>query len=142
MFGGAHGAWAEDTQCPASPLISHETAPPPILLPSLYALPVSILPGILNWGAFQPCWSLFGEVIEYGCMSFLELSFKYYHDFKNLTEYSGSVIILACHSNVAGVICLESLKLSAISVIFCAIQRAKLELPMFVVYSVFEIIKN
>lgn len=76
-------------------------------------------------------------------MHFLLKPLFEYHDFKNLTEYSGSVIILAFHSSVGGVICLELLRLSAILIrFFWAIPRVKLELPVSVVYNVFEIIKN
>lgn len=49
--------------------------------------------------------------------SLLKPLFEYY-DFKNLTEYSGGVIILAFHSNVGGVICLELLRFSAILIRF------------------------
>lgn len=49
-------------------------------------------------------------------------------------EHSGNVVTLAFHSDVKGVICLELLKLSAILIsFFFTIQKAKLELPVFVV---------
>lgn len=67
-------------------------------------------------------------------MPFLKVVFKYYYDFNDHTEHSGNVVTLAFHSDVKGVICLELLKLSAILIsFFFTIQKAKLELPVFVV---------
>ena len=83
--------------------------------------------------------------MEYGSMSFLKVLFKYYYDFNHCTEHSGNVAILAFHTKVEGIICLELLRLSAILIrffFFGTIWRAKLELHVFVVYYVFEIIKN
>lgn len=79
---------------------------------------------------------------------FLKLLFGYCYDFENHTEHSGNFILLAFHRVVEGVICLELLKLSAVLIrfylfiYFCTIQRAKLELPVFVFCNVSEIIKN
>lgn len=55
--------------------------------------------------------------------------------------------MLTFHSNVEGVICLELTQIicnfnQVFFVFFFTIQRAKLELPVFVFDSVFEIIKN
>ena len=83
-------------------------------------------------------------------MLFLKVLFKYYYDFNHCTEHSGNVAILAFHTKVEGIICLELLRLSAILIrvffffffLHHSESRAKLELPVFVVYYVFEIIKN
>lgn len=123
VFGGARGAWAEAPSVREAHSFPGRRPSPANPLRSLCALPLSRLPRILNWGAFRPCWSLFCKVMEYGCMRFLELSCGYYYDFKNLTEYSGSVSIPAFHSNVAGVLRLESLRLPAIVIFFAPVRE-------------------
>ena len=61
-------------------------------------------------------------------MPFLKVLLKYYYDFNHCTEHSGNVAILAFHTKVEGIICLELLRLSAILIgffFFFTILRAE-----------------
>lgn len=113
VFGGVPGAW----QCPASPLISHETSLPH-KCPSSGLCPASgHSTSDCKLGCNPALWVIILQSEEVGgTHALLKPSFEYNYDFKNLAEYSGSVNILAFHSNVGGARCLKLFKLSAILV--------------------------
>ena len=116
-----------------------------MLLLSLSCLAPEILPWILNWVHSSPVGSYFAKrwnmdacAVSRCYLDIIMTSVTIQNIQEMLSYWLFTVMWMGYMFGITQIIS----NFNQVFFFFCTIQRAKLELPMFAVYHVFEIIKN